>query len=101
MIRSPPPSDLFPRSLHAALPILGGGEIESHDDHRIAMSFAVAALRATAPIIIHDCNIVATSFPGFVALCRSAGLDVEEVARSEEHTSELQSRGHLVCRLLL
>lgn len=59
---------------------MGGGEIESHDDHRIAMSFAVAALRATAPIIIHDCNIVATSFPGFVALCRSAGLDVEEVA---------------------
>src|SRR5690625_6492822 len=29
-----------------------------------------------------------------------AGLDLES-GRSEEHTSELQSRGHLVCRLLL
>src|SRR2546429_5403409 len=29
------------------------------------------------------------------------GLDVVLVARSEEHTSELQSRLHLVCRLLL
>src|SRR5690625_6917467 len=31
----------------------------------------------------------------------SSGSDGEEVGRSEEHTSELQSRGHLVCRLLL
>lgn len=59
---------------------LGGGEIESRHDHRIAMSFTVAALRATAPIIIHDCNNVATSFPDFVALSRAAGIDVEEVA---------------------
>src|SRR5690625_6007140 len=29
------------------------------------------------------------------------GEEVEDEARSEEHTSELQSRGHLVCRLLL
>src|SRR5690625_5792251 len=30
-----------------------------------------------------------------------AGLEQRKAARSEEHTSELQSRGHLVCRLLL
>src|SRR5690625_6546229 len=31
----------------------------------------------------------------------AAALDAALAARSEEHTSELQSRGHLVCRLLL
>lgn len=55
---------------------LGGGEVESHGDHRIAMSFAMAALRASAPILIHDCANVATSFPGFVELARKAGLTI-------------------------
>ncbi len=41
----------------------GGGQVESHGDHRIAMSFAMAALRASAPITIHHCANVATSFP--------------------------------------
>lgn len=55
----------------------GGGEVESHDDHRIAMSFAMAALRAGAPITIHHCANVATSFPGFAELARAAGLALE------------------------
>ena len=56
---------------------LGGGVINSHHDHRIAMSFAVAALRASAPIAIEDCDNVATSFPNFVELARSAGIRLE------------------------
>ena len=56
----------------------GGGEIDSHGDHRIAMSFAVASLRAAKPVAIRDVANVATSFPGFVALARSIGLDVLE-----------------------
>ncbi|EKF73482.1 bifunctional cyclohexadienyl dehydrogenase/ 3-phosphoshikimate 1-carboxyvinyltransferase [Alcanivorax hongdengensis A-11-3] len=56
----------------------GGGEIQSHGDHRIAMSFAMAALRAKGPIIIHDCANVATSFPGFAGLATHAGLNLEE-----------------------
>src|SRR3712207_7955375 len=36
-----------------------------------------------------------------VTLLRRSGSTVEELARSEEHTSELQSRQYLVCRLLL
>lgn len=58
---------------------LGGGEIDSHGDHRIAMSFTVAALRANADITIRNCNNVATSFPGFVTLARDIGINVEEV----------------------
>lgn len=56
--------------------VLRGGEIESHGDHRIAMAFAMAALRASAPITIRDCANVNTSFPGFVDLARRAGLQV-------------------------
>ncbi|MDX9874435.1 MAG: 3-phosphoshikimate 1-carboxyvinyltransferase [Spongiibacteraceae bacterium] len=54
--------------------VLGGGAIESHHDHRIAMSFAIAGLRATAPITIHGCEVVATSFPNFTMLAAEAGL---------------------------
>ncbi len=55
---------------------LGSGRVDSHGDHRIAMSFAMAALRATGPITITDCANVDTSFPGFVDLARKAGLDL-------------------------
>ena len=51
-----------------------GGEIDSFGDHRIAMSFAIASLRAAGAIGIRDVANVATSFPGFVPLARSVGL---------------------------
>jgi 3-phosphoshikimate 1-carboxyvinyltransferase len=56
---------------------LGGGSIDSHGDHRIAMAFAIAALRARAPLEICDVANVATSFPGFVSTARAAGLQIE------------------------
>ena len=56
----------------------GGGEVWSHGDHRIAMSFSVASLRAGAPIRIHDCANVATSFPNFLGLAAGAGIRVAE-----------------------
>jgi 3-phosphoshikimate 1-carboxyvinyltransferase len=56
----------------------GGGEIDSRGDHRIAMSFAIASLRAAKSISIRDVANVASSFPGFVELARAAGLDVRE-----------------------
>ncbi|HTT08148.1 MAG TPA: 3-phosphoshikimate 1-carboxyvinyltransferase [Gammaproteobacteria bacterium] len=56
--------------------IFNGGEIDSHGDHRVAMSFAIAALRAAAPIKIRDCANVATSFPGFVECAQAAGLAI-------------------------
>ena len=59
---------------------LGGGVIASHGDHRIAMAFAMAALRAQGTIRIQDCANVNTSFPGFVPLARSAGLTIDTVS---------------------
>jgi 3-phosphoshikimate 1-carboxyvinyltransferase len=55
---------------------LGGGEVISHGDHRIAMSFSIAGLRAAAPITIHDCANVNTSFPEFRDLAKQLGLQL-------------------------
>lgn len=60
--------------------VLGGGDIDSHGDHRIAMAFAVAGLRASAPVRIHNCANVATSFPGFLELAQSVGLRISSEA---------------------
>lgn len=53
---------------------LGGATLDARGDHRIAMSFAMAALRATAPITLTGAATIATSFPDFVPLARTAGL---------------------------
>lgn len=57
---------------------LGGGVIHSRGDHRIAMAFAVAGMFATAPIELNGCAAIATSFPGFVATARRAGMDISD-----------------------
>ena len=57
--------------------VIQGGSVESHGDHRISMSFAMAALRAGGAVTVRDCRNVATSFPGFVALAAGAGLGVQ------------------------
>jgi 3-phosphoshikimate 1-carboxyvinyltransferase len=51
-----------------------GGQVSGQGDHRVAMAFAVAGLRATTVVTVTGCANVATSFPGFVDLARSAGL---------------------------
>ena len=55
---------------------IAGGTVDSHGDHRIAMSFAMAALRASGSIRIEDCANVNTSFPGFVTLAGGVGLGI-------------------------
>ncbi len=55
---------------------IGEGQIESHGDHRIAMAFSIASLRATGPIKIDNCANVNTSFPEFVQLASTAGIRI-------------------------
>jgi 3-phosphoshikimate 1-carboxyvinyltransferase len=59
----------------------GTGVVESFGDHRIAMAFSVASLRAAGPIAIRDVANVATSFPGFVRTAQSVGLALRESTR--------------------
>ena len=54
-----------------------GGIVDSFGDHRIAMAFAMAGLKAQSPLRIRDCRNVDTSFPGFAELARSAGLSID------------------------
>ncbi|NZA26040.1 3-phosphoshikimate 1-carboxyvinyltransferase [Luteimonas sp. SJ-92] len=56
---------------------LHGGQVDSHGDHRVAMAFAVAAQRAAGEVRIGDVANVATSFPGFEPLSRSAGFGLD------------------------
>ena len=53
---------------------IGAGHVDSHGDHRIAMAFSMAALRAVGDIEINNCANVNTSFPGFVEQAARAGL---------------------------
>lgn len=53
----------------------GGGTVETHMDHRIAMSFLVMGLATAAPMRVDDTAFIATSFPDFVGLMRGLGAD--------------------------
>lgn len=56
-----------------------GGEVESFGDHRIAMSFAIAALRAKGEIAVKNCANVATSFPNFTDLASQIGISLDVI----------------------
>ncbi|MGB1333529.1 MAG: bifunctional prephenate dehydrogenase/3-phosphoshikimate 1-carboxyvinyltransferase [Porticoccaceae bacterium] len=56
---------------------IGSGEVDSFDDHRIAMAFSIAGLRASGPITIKEANNVATSFPNFISLARQVGINIK------------------------
>jgi 3-phosphoshikimate 1-carboxyvinyltransferase len=58
-----------------------GGQVDSFGDHRVAMAFAVAGIKAGGELRITDCANVATSFPGFCETARRAGVRVVEQCR--------------------
>lgn len=60
---------------------LSGGSVDSFDDHRIAMAFAVAGGCSERAVTVHNVDNVATSFPGFPDLARRAGLEIEHLKR--------------------
>lgn len=54
-----------------------GGEVQSHGDHRVAMSLAIAGTIATDPVTIHDVASVDTSFPGFKHCLTELGVAIK------------------------
>ncbi len=56
--------------------VMKSAEVDSHGDHRIAMSFVMAGLITDGSITVNDCDNVNTSFPGFVELAQSVGVGV-------------------------
>ncbi len=57
---------------HAA----GGGLVETHMDHRLAMAFLVMGLASDKPVAVDDGAFIATSFPGFVESMRKLGAEI-------------------------
>src|SRR5207244_12322397 len=99
-----PPSSLYILSLHDALPIyiLVPGDLFD----RIARHFADGSMTAVTGLFERDsgasnfCSRYKNDYMHYVCR-RAAPLTSTLLTRSEEHTSELQSPDHLVCRLLL
>src|SRR5439155_18706376 len=95
ILYTPPPPEPYTLSLHAALPISGYHRAAAVVGHRGRSPHAIMRPRSAAAIPCY-----APYRAGSSATARPCSGTVRRV-RSEEHTSELQSRGHLVCRLLL
>ena len=62
-------------TIHGGAALIGG-RVHARGDHRIAMSAAIAGQCASAPVVVDDCNNVATSFPGFVELATGIGMQL-------------------------
>lgn len=58
---------------------LKGGEVECFNDHRIAMSMAIAATRCENPLILRGAECVSKSFPNFFEVYKSLGGIFEEI----------------------
>src|SRR5207253_9964689 len=95
-------SALYPLSLHDALPICGPSW--RHQDGSEVSGKAVARVESPDADSIPWLLVSATGHAGRGVLAGVTSIQRINTLggqRSEEHTSELQSRGHLVCRLLL
>jgi 3-phosphoshikimate 1-carboxyvinyltransferase len=57
-------------------PAPGGGMVETHMDHRIAMSFLVMGLASAKPVGVDDVTFIATSFPDFLPLMARLGGEI-------------------------
>jgi len=55
--------------------VRGGGVVETHMDHRIAMAFLTLGLGAQQPVTVDDTTMIATSFPNFVELMTKLGAN--------------------------
>lgn len=59
--------------------VRGGAQIRTQGDHRVAMSFLVLGMASKEPVIVDDAEMIATSFPGFVALMGGLGANIDQL----------------------
>lgn len=63
--------------IHGTSRVPGGGLVETHMDHRLAMSALVLGQASAEPVSIDDARFIDTSFPGFLRLMRGLGARME------------------------
>src|SRR5206468_10816512 len=95
---APSPSEIYTLSLHDALPIFGQ-LINQDTEEPVGAGFVVKVFDLDAADTPKDLGQDTTNGLGFFSFMYKTSPP--EAPRSEEHTSELQSRSDLVCRLLL
>src|SRR5207249_6941895 len=101
LFHSPSPSQIFPLSLHDALPISGDGADAGAVEIRHLLEVEQNPLAAVADQRVHPLDEAVDAVFEDESVGEIEDDDAADFARSEEHTSELQSRFDLVCRLLL
>src|SRR5207253_10955308 len=99
------PPDLYPLSLHDALPIstikwvIEEGSLVKRGDRILQLDdSSLREQRVEQKVRVEQAEAVHAQAAETLALVKK---ETRAEIRSEEHTSELQSRGHIVCRLLL
>src|SRR5207253_9563053 len=100
----PPPPPFSTLSLHDALPIYVSGAISAIRFYKSAQNTGphTVNLWSASGVLLATATSVNETASGWQTVQLSAPVVIQaNTTRSEEHTSELQSRGHLVCRLLL
>lgn len=68
--------------------IPGGGQVKTHLDHRIAMSFLTLGMATDKPVTVDDATVIETSFPGFQSLMNGLGAHMEDKAANMEDKAE-------------
>src|SRR5690606_41696720 len=99
LFTAPAPPDIYPLSLHDALPISATADFLkalASETRQLVMQQFAGSRELTVGEIAERCGLKPSTASEHLSLLRRGGL-----VRSEEHTSELQSRENLVCRLLL
>src|SRR5690606_41496119 len=92
----PPPTEIYTLSLHDALPICDSSEWDAS-----AAAWARSTRLSSAGVEASSAADCATAATAATDCSATDAVTRERYSRSEEHTSELQSRENLVCRLLL
>src|SRR3712207_8093457 len=95
-------TEIYTLSLHDALPILAGTDyVYPRTTNKILEAYLKAKGVKSEDIMINYTPFGHSDWQTIVSDIKKFGSAGKKTARSEEHTSELQSRQYLVCRLLL
>ena len=71
-------TDEFPDGMNVYGGLIKGARVNSFGDHRIAMTALVASLVSDGDILVEDCKNIDTSFPTFIEIANSIGMDINK-----------------------
>ncbi len=76
MVEEEPEGMVVTGASHTNHGVRGGASVQTHGDHRIAMSNLILGLAAIEPVSVDEAEMIGTSFPGFHELMTGLGADL-------------------------